>query len=292
MANILFDIVETFFDRAKSGLDLNLGLPLLRRKFRKELGYELNTQNPQTLNEKIQWMKFNTSGNIYVRAADKLEMPNLVRELIGKELCKGLFTAVLHNTANPDDISFETLPQTYVIKPTHGSGWVKLITHDHPVDYDALRDECKSWLRRRYGRRQHEWPYLKIKPQIMIEEMLESDDRMGANDIKLHVIHGKVERIKIFSNRFGEKKECTVSDDWLPIFENEKLIFPKPFGWEKMQLVATEIGKHFPHVRVDFLSTSTRFSLNELTFFPQSGFLNIPYDYDLELGKKIDINKF
>ena len=287
MGTFLTDHFETLFDRIKAGLDRRLGLPLLRRKFKRILGYDLNLENPVTLNEKIQWLKFNTTGNDYVRASDKLEMPHFVRELIGDEMCEGIFTEILLETHDPDTIDFEALPRSYVIKPSHGSGWLRIVTQADPPDADDLRRQCKSWLRRKYGHRQFEWPNLQIKPRIMVEELLDCPGQLGARDVKLHMLDGKIRRVMLMADRFGQIRSTRINQDWTAFRGQPDPPFEEVMGWADMQEIAIAIGQHFSYVRVDFLSTPTRFALNELTFFSESGLNPMSYENDIELGNQL-----
>jgi hypothetical protein len=144
LGTFLTDRFETVFDRIKAGLDRRLGLPLLRRKFKHILGYDLNLENPVTSNEKIQWLKFNTTGNDYVRASDKLDMPQFVRELIGDEMCEGIFTEILLETDDPNTFDFDALPSSYVIKPTHGSGCCGLSPKQIPLTSMTFAANAKA----------------------------------------------------------------------------------------------------------------------------------------------------
>lgn len=44
------------------------------------------------------------------------------------------------------------------------------------------------------------------------------------------------------------------------------------YGWGRILDVSTQIAQHFDYVRIDFLSLPDRYALNEITFFPNSGF--------------------
>lgn len=289
MSGFLVDHFETLFDRAKSGLDRRLGLPFLHRKFKRQMGYDLNLDDPKSYSEKLQWLKFNTSGEKFVRASDKLEMPTFVRELIGPELCEGLFTKIYYQTDDADTIDFAALPDSYVIKPTHGSGWLQIVTPDRPADPEKLRALCKSWLRRRYGYRQFEWPYTHIKPRIMVEELLDSHDQLGARDVKLHMFNGVIRRVRLFLDRFGAHKRSTVTADWAEDHGSGPPVFDEPAEWARMKEIANEIGKHFDCVRVDFLVTQDRFALNELTFWSNSGFNSGSGQQDFDLGSHLTL---
>lgn len=272
MGLLNIETIETTFDRIKAGLDRRLGFPFLKSKFKKTLGYELDLENPTTWNEKIQWRKFNTKGEKFVRASDKLEMPNLVRELLGDGMCEGLFADILAQSHSADGIDYASLPDKYVIKPTHGSGWLRIVTPDHPATPDALAKQCERWLRRSYGHRQFEWPYLEVTPRIMVEELLPTPNALGADDVKIHVLNGKIAFVLYVRDRHGALTRDYMTPDWTPFPHGDGPCVEKAYGWDRMRDVSEALGQHFDCVRVDFLSTPTQFALNELTFFPDSGF--------------------
>lgn len=67
----------------------------------------------------------------------------------------------------------------------------------------------------------------------------------------------------------------------------------KPYGYEQMVQIAEEIGKHFPHVRVDLYNIAGKIYFGELTFYDGSGYMAFtPDSYDEEIGAKFDISEF
>ena len=62
--------------------------------FRGLLGYEMNWKDPQDLNEKINWMKFNYGPTEWPRLADKYLIREYARERIGEDTLGSLRPAV------------------------------------------------------------------------------------------------------------------------------------------------------------------------------------------------------
>lgn len=289
---MLAEQIETIFDRCKAAIDRRSNYALLKRKFERTLGYPLDLENPKTFNEKVQWRKLHVRNPDYVRILDKLEMPEFVKELIGVEHCDNLFTEIYAQTDDPDSLDFDALPPGFMLKPTHGSGWIKPVRSGEPRNNKALRKICKRWLARRFGYRNHEWGYLGIKPRIMAEELLLTERGHLASDVKIHVSDGKIRHAFCVIDRYDEDIHIHVTSDWKKINQVDPNPSQSPvFGWEKMKDISLQIGRHFDYVRVDFLSTETRFVLNELTFYPGSG-LNQFYNnqainqaFDTQLGR-------
>jgi hypothetical protein len=66
----------------------------------------------------------------------------------------------------------------------------------------------------------------------------------------------------------------------------------RPTQYETMKLIAHDLAKPFPHVRVDFFVIGDRFYIGELTFFNGAGFDMItPHEYNVEMGSWIQLPK-
>ncbi|MDW7671648.1 MAG: ATP-grasp fold amidoligase family protein, partial [Bacillota bacterium] len=92
--------------------------PYLKLVYWGETGKKLNLENPQTFNEKLQWIKLYDRKPEYCIYADKYAVRSYVQEIIGEEYLIPLI-AVYNNT---DEINWELLPDQFVLKCTHGSG--------------------------------------------------------------------------------------------------------------------------------------------------------------------------
>lgn len=64
-----------------------------------------------------------------------------------------------------------------------------------------------------------------------------------------------------------------------------------PDNLKEMVSLAEKLSKNFEFVRVDLFDVKGKIYFSELTFSPCAGFMPItPQNYDLEIGKKIDVN--
>lgn len=270
-------------------LDRALGYAFLRLKFRLKLGYPLDLANPKTKNEKIQWRKLHDRSPLIVAATDKFIMRRLVRDMLGYAATQGLFTRLYQVAESADALRFDALPQRYVVKPTHGCGWIEIVTRDDPRRHARLRRLCRYWLRRRHGTWLHEWAYSQIKPRILIEECIADDDGSLASDLKFYVMSGRAAYAWSLSGRFSGRR-CDVFHNRDGGAWNGDSIAPRPPGFDAMLRIAESIGAHFDYVRVDFLYTRDRFVLNELTLYNASGLDDghapgVPlYEFDRYLG--------
>ena len=57
----------------------------LKIYFKYKMGYKLNLKNPQTFNEKLQWLKLYDRNPEYTKMVDKYEVREYIKEKIGEE---------------------------------------------------------------------------------------------------------------------------------------------------------------------------------------------------------------
>ena len=86
-------------------------------------GQKLNLRHPKTLNEKIQWLKIYDNKPIKSQLTDKILVRDWVREEIGDEYLK----PVLWIGDKFDDIPFDSLPISFIVKCNHGCKWQYII---------------------------------------------------------------------------------------------------------------------------------------------------------------------
>lgn len=89
----------------------------LKLVYRGETGKKLNIDNPQTFNEKLQWIKLYDRKPEYSNYVDKYEVRKHITNTIGGEYLIpiiGVFESV-------NEVPWERLPNQFVLKCTHGS---------------------------------------------------------------------------------------------------------------------------------------------------------------------------
>ena len=82
-------------------------------------GQKLNLRHPKTLNEKIQWLKIYDNKPIKTTLTDKILVRDWVKEKIGEEYLK----PVLWIGDKFDDIPFDIMPDSFIVKCNHGCKW-------------------------------------------------------------------------------------------------------------------------------------------------------------------------
>ena len=92
----------------------------IKFRFRASMGYNLDLSNPQTFNEKLQWLKLYDRNPDYVNLVDKIA----VKEIVGKKIGEEHIIPNLGIYESEQDIDFAQLPEKFVIKCSHDSGSV------------------------------------------------------------------------------------------------------------------------------------------------------------------------
>src|SRR5699024_7523759 len=105
------------------------------------LGRMLNLKNPKRFTDKIQWYKLNYRDPLMTKCADKYQVRNYLEE-------KGLhnITPTLYQVCNSfEEIKFEELPNSFVIKSNNGTGTNIFIEDKKALDFEEVKDIIKSW---------------------------------------------------------------------------------------------------------------------------------------------------
>src|SRR5690625_663259 len=136
---------------------------LIKKKFQKKLDREVNLENPIKFNDKLQWLKLNWYDPLAIKCADKYEVREIVKERIGEKYLNNLIGVY----EDVDDIDIDTLPNKFVLKGTHGSGFNIICTDKSKVDWNKEVKKMRVWLKRNYYYQNREWVYKDIKPRIV-----------------------------------------------------------------------------------------------------------------------------
>ena len=259
------------------------------------LGKKINWKNPQTYNEKLQWLKIYDRQDRYTKMVDKYEAKEYVKNIIGEEYI--IPTIGIYDKFK--NIDFEKLPQQFVMKCTHDSGGLVICKDKKNLNIKEAKRKINQCLKVNYFNCWKEWPYKNVKPRIIIEKYMTNDDSDGINDYKFFCFNGKVKLLFIATDRVNENEETKFdfydeNFNHLPIKNGHPnaLIPPrKPLNFEKMKELAEILSKDIPHLRVDFYEINGKIYFGELTFSHWAGMVPFePEEYDLILGNWIDIS--
>ena len=103
----------------------------IRLYYRMRLGKKLNIKNPQTFNEKLQWIKFNYRYPLQSIVSDKVLVREYVKDKIGEQYLITLYG----KWEKFEDINFDKLPNQFVLKCNHDSGGLIVCTNKEELNY-------------------------------------------------------------------------------------------------------------------------------------------------------------
>lgn len=257
------------------------------------VGYWPQIRNPRSFNEKLAYRKLLTDNKKFTEVQDKWAVRDYVKEKVGEEI----LTEVYHITDDPNTISFDELPDKFVVKPTHGCGWIEIVDDKSEADFEEIKEKCGEWLSKNFGQKQREYWYKDIKPKIMVEEYIEGENGEVPRDYKFFVFHGEVNLIQVNIDRFSNHRKTIFSREW-KILDFE-FNYPKgepiekPHNLSEMIQIAEELSQEFDFIRVDLYNPGKgKIKFGELTVAPGSGrgwFK--PKKYDFEIGNYWEIEE-
>jgi hypothetical protein len=258
------------------------------------MGRRLDLQRPFDFNQKVQWLKLYYHNPLYETCADKCAVREYVKEKIGVQYlneCIGVYDKV-------EDINFPDLPERFVLKATHGSGWNLICSDKTKMDWVNACRKMQGWLKRDFSMIGREWQYHHIKPRIICEAFMSESDGSPLRDYKLFTFNGETKYIAVEFTRQCEARINFYDSEWN--FQPEKHTFPgndpsylvaRPACLDEMKSLAKKLASQFPLCRVDFyVIGGKKIFFGELTFTPGKGCNDFsPQSFCDELGGYVDL---
>lgn len=254
---------------------------------------KVDLKNPQTFNEKIQWLKLHDypTNQLVIDGADKYK----VRAYVEEKGLGNILVPLIGHWDKPEDIDWDKLPDKFVLKCNHGCAYNILCNDKSTFDKEDAIKKMRKWMKEDFGAFNIETHYSKIKPHITCEEFLGD----CIIDYKFFCFNGEPKYIYVSSDLIHDRqaqigffyldgtKMPLIRDDYAPMGIEEL----PPF-FEQMKEAAKVLCQDFPFVRVDFFLANDTYYFAELTFTPSGGMMPFnPDKYDLEWGKLIDLSR-
>lgn len=290
----------------------------LEKIFKASMGYSLNLENPQTFNEKLQWLKLYNRNPAYTVMVDKYKVRDYIKETIGEEY----LIPLLGVWDKAEDIDFDKLPNQFVLKCTHDSGGLCICRDKNTFDVKQCKDYLDNRLTHNYYKLWREWPYKNVVPKIIAEQYIDVTQNsplkcgdiisveelqctQGLLDYKFMCFSGRVRALFLDigvvkgSSKHAENYYRNVYDrefNLLPVKEtreNYPLKIKMPDNFNQMVEIAEKLSSGMPHVRVDLYNVKGRIFFGEFTFFHGSGLSNffVPKEWDKIFGDWIELPK-
>ena len=266
----------------------------LKLCYRGVFSKKLNLENPQTFNEKLQWLKLYDRKPEYTTMVDKYAVKKYVADKIGEEY----IIPTLGVWNNFDDIDFDKLPNQFVLKCTHDSGGLVICKDKSKLDIKAAREKINKSLKRNFYYLGREWPYKDVPPRIIAEKYMENRDTKDLRDYKFFCFDGVPQVLFIATDRQSEGEETKFDFfdmdfkhlDLINGHPNSNISIDCPNNFDKMKYLARILSKGIPQLRVDFYEINGRTYFSELTFSHWSGMVPFePEEWDYKLGQWIKL---
>lgn len=261
------------------------------------IGRPLNLDNPKTFSEKIQWLKLYNRRPEYTTMVDKLEVKRFIANMIGQEY----IIPTLGVWEKFEDIDFNTLPNQFVLKTTHGGGnsGVVICKDKSKFNVVSARNKINNSLKSDIYTKFREWPYKNIKKLIIAEAYIEEKGHKDLPDYKFFCFNGIPMYCQVIRNRNTTETIDYYDMEWNhmefvglnPVAKNGVSPVPKPHNLENIKSICEKLSKDIPFLRVDLYITNEKVYFGELTFFPMSGLGEFrPKEWNAILGDLIDIH--
>ena len=248
-------------------------------------GLKANVDNPQTIDEKLMWIKLYDRKPIYHTMIDKIEAKKFITSVLGtnKYIIPTLAT---YNTFQ--EIVFDKLPNQFVLKCNHDSGSYVIVRDKSKLDVRSANYRLSNALKYDYYRGQHkQWGYTNIKRKIFAEKYID----VPFLEYQVFCNNGVPVFFLVRSDLAGgggRPFAVCYSTDWQKKDYRTKnypdIQLDKPQNFDEMLRIAQCLSANTLHLRVDFYETiNGELYIGELTFYSHGGI----FDNFNDKGKKI-----
>lgn len=285
-----------------SGMGLLKWVPddlFLKVRYRGEMNKPLNLRNPQTFNEKLQWLKLYDRKPEYTVMVDKYAAKQYVAAKIGEQY----IIPTLGVWEHFDDIDFDSLPNQFVLKCTHDSGGLVVCKDKSSLDKTAAREKIEKSLKQNYYWSGREWPYKNVPPRIIAEKYMSNNQEkdnegISLKDYKFYSFNGEPQYLYISDNMDDHKKArisfATMEWEKAPFgrtdYHEFKELPEKPKRFKDMVKLVRVLSENHSFLRVDLYEINNNIYFGELTFHPCAGFMPFkPEEWDNRLGQLITL---
>ena len=260
-----------------------------------KVGKKLNLDNPQTFCEKIQWLKLYNRKPEYTMMVDKLAVKKYVADRIGDEYV----IPVLGVWEKPEDIDFESLPERFVLKTSHGGGGggVIICKEKRTLDKQKVVDTMRRAMKQDIYKVNLEWPYKNVPKKIFAEQFIEDKFNVtGLPDYKWYCFGGEPKFCQVIKDRKTNETIDFFDTNWNhqefiglnPNVNHAKALPQRPVNLETQIQIARELSKNMPFSRIDLYAIGEKLYFGEITLYPASGMGKFrPEQYNMILGQML-----
>ena len=264
----------------------------LQKMFRAKMGKELDLENPQTFNEKMQWLKLYYHLPEFTVMADKYS----VRDYLAKKIGTQYSVPLLGVWDSPDQIDTGVLPNQFVLKTTHGCGGMFICRDKHEFDIEKAKKTLRGTFYKNYFNYMREWPYKDIQPRVIAEQYMQNGEERNLKVYKVLNFNGVPRIIQTIQNDKTPDESIDYFDTEWNILElrqnypNSKVPTPRPATLEKMLELSATCSEGIPFLRTDWYEVNGEVFFSEFTFYSDAGMEPFyPSKWDAILGDWITL---
>ncbi|MCA4563332.1 hypothetical protein LD006_05300 [Bacteroides xylanisolvens] len=268
----------------------------LKLQFRLRMGYYPDFNNPKTFSEKLQWLKLHNQNPLYTKLVDKYDVKYYVAKKIGSQYI--IETIGVWNDV--ESIQWDILPNSFVLKTTHGGGSSGVIVCPNKFLFNRERAKIflKKSLKQDIYKTFREWPYKNVRKRIIAERFMKQVDGSPLIDYKFFCFNGIPRFLYVRRNTFGNKSSLVnfIYPDWTaaPFWRDGDIpsstLPEKPQRFDKMLNIASKLSEDLVFARIDLYEINGDIYFSEITFFPASGLLPFnSIEWDRKLGDMLSL---
>jgi len=247
----------------------------------------MNLSNPLSFNEKINFVKIYKSPNYGHILADKFAVREFVKNRVGEHY----LIPLLGVYSNAECIPWNDLPQQFVLKANHGSGWNIVCTDKSSINRIEATKKLNRWLGQNAFYLSREYQYKYIPPRIVCEKLI----GYNIHDYKFFCFNGIPKLVQVDIGRFSEHERAFFDLEWN--LQPFTICYPiasiqpeKPKKLKEMIEVSAKLSKGLDFARIDLYEHHGQVYFGEITLCPEGGkgpFM--PSQYDGVLGEYLHL---
>lgn len=275
----------------------------LSLRYRCQMGHWINWKNPKTFTEKLQWLKVYDYKPEYTKMVDKLVAKDYVASRIGEEY----IIPTLGVWDKVEDIDWDSLPDQFVLKTTHGGGGCGVVVCSDKTHFDKAKaiEKLQTSMHSNAGKTYREKPYLNVPRKIIAEKFM-AERRAKENakisdlpDYKFFCFNGEPHYCQVIRDRHTKETIDFYDMEWNhmpfvglnPVAKNGVEPVAKPVHLEQIKEICRKLSKDIKFSRIDLYVIDDKEYFGEITFYPAAGLGEFtPTYWNERLGDLINLD--
>jgi len=253
-----------------------------------KLNRSYNESKILTFEDKMNWIAIHDVRRLKGKCSDKILLHQYSKRILKKDICN----KILKIYDDPYKINISELPDQFVLKTNHGSGYNIIVQNKTDLDINSTKNKLFNWLQIDYGYGTGEFHYSFIKKKVFAEEYIGE----SVNNYKF-LCYNSVPTFLYLAKTINDTTYRTFFDmnwnklDFECISKPDHInIYPKPKNFELMKKYAHKLSKPFKLARVDLYEYKGNIRLGEITFIPMnSHFFCKKPEHTIELGRYLKL---